>query len=62
MKKYYLYRKDFRIYTDWITIIPTIELHLNEMAYREKNFALAFSWMIFHARLFWIEKQQGENS
>ena len=57
MKRHYkLLRKDARIYTDWITLIPTIEIHLNEPVYREHTFCILFSWLVVHARLFWIEE------
>lgn len=55
MRKYRLYRKDFRTYKDWITIIPTIEIHLDDPIYYHSNFSIVFSWLIFHARLLWKE-------
>ena len=61
MKQYRLYRKDIQIYKDWITIIPTIDIHLNNMIYRDRNFAITFNWLVFHARLLWVE-EQGENT
>lgn len=52
-----LYRKDIRIYKDWITLIPTIEINLNDMVYLDKNIAITFNWLIFHARLLWIKEK-----
>ena len=49
----------FQIWTDDIYIIPTIELHLNNMIYSKRNFAIIFHWLVFHGRLFWC-KEEGE--
>lgn len=51
------YRKDFQIYRDWITIIPTIQIHINNAIYIHRNIAIEFSWLVFHARFMWMESE-----
>ena len=50
----------FQIWTDDIYIIPTIELHLNNMIYSKRNFAIIFHWLVFHGRLFWCKEGESE--
>lgn len=50
-----LYRKDFRIYKDIIYLLPAIILAFNDPIYSERNYAIEFRWLIFHARLLWLE-------
>ena len=52
-----LYRKDFRIFKDLVYIFPTIILAFNEQIYTERNFAIEFRWLVFHARLLWLESK-----
>ena len=56
-----LYRKDFRIFKDLFYILPAIILAFNEPIYIERNFAIEFRWLVFHARILWMkEKNIGE--
>jgi len=48
------YDKRFYIYKDWITIIPTIDLHINAYEYQCKNFRIELHWLCFHARFMWL--------
>jgi hypothetical protein len=50
-----LYKKQFNIYKDYIFILPTITLNLNEPYYLDRSFAIEFHWLVFHARLLWLE-------
>jgi len=52
-----LYRKDFCIFKDLVCILPTIILAFNEQIYTERNFAIEFRWLVFHARLLWLESK-----
>lgn len=52
------YRKDFQIYRDWITIIPTIDIQINNMCYVNPNVSIQFHWLVFHARLMWMESEE----
>lgn len=52
-----LYRKDFKIYKDWITLIPTVEIHIDDMIYVDRNISISFHWLIFHARLLWLKER-----
>ena len=51
-----LYKKQFCIYKDWITIIPTIDIHLNNPIYLYDNIQIEFSWLCFHGRIFLVDK------
>lgn len=51
-----LYKKDFCVYKDWLTLLPTIEIHFNNAIYVNKNIEVCFSWVIFHARLLFIRE------
>lgn len=53
-----LRKKELFIYKDWITILPTIEVHTDDPRYFQKTVAIVFSWLIFHARLLFIEKDK----
>ncbi len=53
-----LYRKDFRIFKDLFYIFPTIVLSFNELIYSERNFSIQFRWLVFHARLLWIQESE----
>ena len=52
------YNKRFCIYKDWITIIPTIDIHINAHEYWCKNFRIEIHWICFHARFMWIESEE----
>ena len=51
-----LYRKDFNVFRDLITIIPTIEIQIDQMQYTRHNVQIAFHWLVFHARLLFMEE------
>lgn len=55
-----LYKKQFNISKDYIFILPTITLNLNEPYYLDRNFAIEFHWLVFHARLLWLEKESND--
>lgn len=50
--------KQFKIYTNWIFLLPTIQIDLNSAQYMEPNFAICFHFLIFHARLLWIKESK----
>lgn len=52
-----LYKKQFNIFKNYISIVPTIILRPNEPYYLDYNFAIEFHWLVFHARLLWIEEK-----
>lgn len=54
---YYLYKKDFQIYKNDFYILPTAKIFVNNPMYIEKNFAIEFHFLIFHARLLFEKKQ-----
>ena len=47
------YTTTFRIYRDWITLIPTIDIHINSAEYQCKNFRIEVHWLCFHTRFMW---------
>lgn len=49
------YRKDFLIDKYYITLLPSIQIRINEMQYARKNISVVFEFLIFHARLMWME-------
>lgn len=55
-----LYRKYFQMNKDLFYILPVIILDFNNPIYTERNFAIAFRWLIFHARLLWMAESRGE--
>lgn len=60
MSKYRFYRKDFYCIKDLITIIPTIQIRIDNVIYIHKNIAIGFNWLVFHARFTWIESEGKE--
>lgn len=52
-----LFRKDFEVWKDQIHILPNIEIIKNNMIYNGRNFAICFHWLVFHARLLWLESE-----
>jgi len=56
-----LYRKDFRIFTDLVYILPAVILGFNEPIYNKPNFAIEFRWLVFHSRLLWIMESEDKN-
>lgn len=51
-----LYKKEAKIYKDTIFLIPTIELDFDVPIYMCHNFAIVVHWLVFHARLLWMEE------
>ena len=57
------YDKRFRIYKDWITLIPTIDIHINTCEYQCRNFRIELHWLCFHARFMWLlEESEGKEN
>lgn len=52
-----LYKKQFKIIKDYISIVPTIVLS-NEPYFLERSFAIEFHWLVFHARLLWLKEER----
>ena len=54
---------DFQLQTfrKWITFIPTIEVHIDNPMYREKNIALIFNIFIWHFRWLFIKESEVRN-
>lgn len=48
------YDKRFCIYKDWITLIPTIDIHINACEYQCRNFRIELHWLCFHSRFMWL--------
>ena len=53
-----IYRKDFKIFKDYIFLLPTIVLSFNDPIYTVRNFAIEFRWLVFHARLLWLAESE----
>ena len=53
-----LKRKDFEIWKNDIYIIPTFRMFINNMIYTNRNFSIEFHWLVFHARLLWVEESE----
>ena len=44
----------FKIYTDWIYLLPTIEIHTEDMRYIPPEIiSIALHFLVFHARWLW---------
>lgn len=50
------YRKDFDVDREWIMIIPTIVIRMNNPIYFESNVAIEFHWLTLHVRFMWMKK------
>ena len=50
----------FRVYKEWITLIPTIDFHLNTSKDQCKNFRIELHWLCFHARFMWLLEESEE--
>lgn len=48
----------FRKNSDWIYILPSIEINVNAPEYYYKNIAICFHFIIWHFRWFWIKREQ----
>lgn len=60
--KYKLDRKDFEMWLDRITFLPTVELLINEPHLDAKNFSIVFHFLVWHGRLRFCKEveQKGE--
>lgn len=47
----------FQILWNWIVLIPTIIIMIDEQMYYDKNFSIQFHWLGFHLKWFWIGKE-----
>lgn len=54
--KYKLYRKDFEMWLDRITFLPTIELLIDSPQYDAKNFSIVFHFLVWHGRLLFFKE------
>ena len=54
-----LYRKYFQIWRNQLYLFPSIRITWNDPLYTEKNFAIEFHFLFFHARLLFLEKRGG---
>ena len=53
-----LYKHEAIIWKNDIYIIPTITLIINTPIYIGRNFSIEFHWLIFNARLLWVEGEE----
>ena len=56
--KYKLFRKNFEVWKNEITLLPTITITINDMIYCKKSIAIRFDWLVFHCRLLWLEQEE----
>lgn len=55
-----LYDFQLQAFNKWITLIPTIEVHIDNPMYREKNIALILNIFIWHFRWLFIKESEDE--
>lgn len=55
--KYKLYSKDFLIWKHQIAFIPSLFLVVNAPELMYKNFSITFHFLVFNARLLFIERR-----
>lgn len=55
-----LTRVDFEVYRDWIFILPSIVLRINDAHISDKNIELSIHWLVFHARLLFEQAESEE--
>lgn len=53
-----LYKKEFKIIKDYISIVPTIVLKPNEPYFLDRYFEIEFHWLVFHARMLWKKEER----
>lgn len=61
MTKYRLYKNDAKIYKDWWVFPLAVQIHLNDMIYRDKNFAITVHFLCFHIRWLFREVEDGND-
>ena len=49
-------RKDFVIDMSNLYLLPSINIIFNEAILREKNISIVFNWLMFHARIRFVEE------
>lgn len=47
----------FQIHWDWLVLLPTIIIMIDEQMYYDKNFSIQLHWLGFHLKWFWIGKE-----
>lgn len=45
----------FQICWNWIVLIPTITIMIDEQMWYDKNFSIQFNWLCFHFKWLWIK-------
>jgi len=53
------YRAKFNVWANEIFILPTIRIVRNHPIYSLRNLSIEFHWIVFHARVMWMEKEDG---
>jgi hypothetical protein len=61
MTKYRLYKHDFYTYKDWWVFPVAVQVHLNDMIYKDKNFAITLHFLCFHIRWLFMEVEDGND-
>jgi len=41
---------------DWISILPTVFISINEMIYGRENFSIHFHWLGWHFMWLWLKE------
>lgn len=54
--KYKLDRRDFEMWLDRITFLPTVELLINEPHLDVKNFSIMFHFLVWHGWLLFCKE------
>lgn len=47
-----------QVFRKWITLIPTVEVHIDNPVYKEKNIALILNIFIWHFRWLFIKESE----
>ena len=55
MTKYKLHRHDAYMLKDWWVFPLAVQIHLNDMIYRDKNFTITIHFLCFHVRWIFIK-------
>ena len=56
--KFILHDFQLQTFAKWITFIPTIEVHIDNPMYKEKNIALILNVFIWHFRWLFIKENK----
>ena len=54
--KYKLHSKDFEVWKHDLYILPTIRIFVDNRIYLDRNFSIEFHFLMFHARLLFVEE------